>query len=196
MGAQAVAFNDEGKILLIKREDVQCWHLPGGGIEPGETIAETAVREVKEETGLEVRMTRLVGIYCRPNWYRGGDHCAVFAAEYVGGKLQMQTTEVIDAGFYAPENLPSPLIWWAERRIADAISGKTGLVCLQDAVWPFDPKLSADQVREQMRDSVQSPPDFYETHFATVGNLGEVEQLAGLVSPRIDRPRARDVSPD
>jgi 8-oxo-dGTP pyrophosphatase MutT (NUDIX family) len=55
-----------GRILLIKRRDNKLWALPGGGHDVGETIEQTAVREVKEETGLGVEVTALTGIYTDP----------------------------------------------------------------------------------------------------------------------------------
>ncbi len=58
-----VAVIDEDRILLTKREDFEVWCLPGGGVDPGESVAQAAIREAREETGLEVQLTRLVGIY-------------------------------------------------------------------------------------------------------------------------------------
>ena len=60
-----VAVIHEGKILLTQREDFETWILPSGGVEDGESIAQAAIRETKEETGLDVELTRLVGIYSR-----------------------------------------------------------------------------------------------------------------------------------
>ena len=68
-----IAILKDGKILLTKREDFEVWCLPGGIVEPGESVVEAAVREAREETGLEVGLTRLVEIYSRPNW-RDGEH--------------------------------------------------------------------------------------------------------------------------
>ena len=61
--ASAIITNDEGKILLHRRSDNDLWALPGGAMEIGESIAETVVREVKEETGLDVKLEYIVGIY-------------------------------------------------------------------------------------------------------------------------------------
>ena len=60
VGCSAVIFNDEGKVLLTRRLDNGQWCLPSGGMEAGESPAETCIREVFEETGLHVRVTRLV----------------------------------------------------------------------------------------------------------------------------------------
>lgn len=66
VGAEAGLFDDEGRVLLMKRTDDGTWSLPGGFVDPGESPAETAVRETREETGLDVRVTDLVGVYHRP----------------------------------------------------------------------------------------------------------------------------------
>jgi len=58
--------SDDGQILIIRRTDNALWSLPGGGMEPGETVIGCAVREVKEETGIDVEATGLVGIFTNP----------------------------------------------------------------------------------------------------------------------------------
>ena len=63
--AVIVAIIEDEKVLLTKREDFEVWCLPGGGVEDGETLAEGAIREAKEETGLDVELTSLVGVYSR-----------------------------------------------------------------------------------------------------------------------------------
>ena len=64
--ASAVVVDLAGRILLHRRTDNQLWSIPGGGMEIGETIAGTVVREVAEETGLKAEPERLVGIYTNP----------------------------------------------------------------------------------------------------------------------------------
>ncbi|AKC38486.1 Putative MutT/NUDIX-like protein [Mycolicibacterium phlei] len=64
--ASAIVTDEQGRILLIKRRDNTLWALPGGGHDIGESIEQTAIREVKEETGLNVEITGLVGIYTNP----------------------------------------------------------------------------------------------------------------------------------
>src|SRR6478609_2874543 len=58
----AVVTDDQDQIVLIRRRDNDLWALPGGGMELGESILDTAVREVKEETGLDVEVTGLIGV--------------------------------------------------------------------------------------------------------------------------------------
>jgi 8-oxo-dGTP pyrophosphatase MutT (NUDIX family) len=61
-----VVANDAGEILLIRRSDNDNWALPGGAIDLGESVAQAAVRETKEETGIDCEITGLVGIYTDP----------------------------------------------------------------------------------------------------------------------------------
>jgi len=62
----AVVIDEHDRIVLIRRRDNDLWALPGGGMELGESIVDTAVREVKEETGLDVEVTGLIGVYTDP----------------------------------------------------------------------------------------------------------------------------------
>ena len=61
----SVAILKDNRVLLTKREDFEVWCLPGGGVDPGESIPQAAIREAREETGLTVHLTRLVGLYGR-----------------------------------------------------------------------------------------------------------------------------------
>ena len=101
--ASAVVTNDAGEILLQRRSDNDLWALPGGTMDLGERIAETVVREVREETGLEVEVTGIVGVYSDPGHviaYSDGEvrqeFNLCFAARLVGGQLSVsdESTEV------------------------------------------------------------------------------------------------------
>lgn len=176
MGASAVVMNDASEILLVKREDIECWSIPGGTVEPGESIAQTAIREVKEETNIDIELTRLVGIYSRPNWYQGGDHSMLFAAKALNNDIQIQLSEVIEADFFQASNLPEPLLWWHQEKISDAINGVSGITCIQDAIWPFDQQATPDTFRKHLKESNLSKPDYYNQYFTQRGaQHGKVE---------------------
>ena len=64
--ANVIVVNGQGQILLIRRTDNGNWAVPGGGMDLGESITETAVRETREETGIDCEITGLVGIYTDP----------------------------------------------------------------------------------------------------------------------------------
>jgi ADP-ribose pyrophosphatase YjhB (NUDIX family) len=107
----AVVTNDAGDILLQKRTDNGLWALPGGAMDIGESIAETVVREVKEETGLNVEPTGIVGIYTNPRHvieYSNGEvrqqFSVCFKARIRGGSLAI-SDESTDLRFIAPEDL-------------------------------------------------------------------------------------------
>jgi ADP-ribose pyrophosphatase YjhB (NUDIX family) len=109
--ASAVVVNDEGKILLQRRKDNDLWSLPGGAMELGESIAQTIVREVQEESGLRVELVRLVGIYTDPRHliaYSNGEvrqqFSICFACRVIGGELR-RSDESTEIGFFAPEEL-------------------------------------------------------------------------------------------
>jgi ADP-ribose pyrophosphatase YjhB (NUDIX family) len=96
-----VAVFDGGRVLLQLRGDGNVWNLPGGHVEDGESLAEAAVREVLEETGVEVALTRVVGTYSRPRWERGGNHQVLFAARVLSGDPTGFTgPETIEARFF------------------------------------------------------------------------------------------------
>ena len=68
VGASALIFDEaRDRILMTQRSDNSRWCLPGGGMDPGESASETCIREVMEETGLQVQVTRLIGVYTTPD---------------------------------------------------------------------------------------------------------------------------------
>jgi len=97
LGCCAVIFDPSGqKILLTRRADNGRWCLPGGHMQPGESAAETCIRKVKMETGLDVRVVRLVGVYSSPHRlleYADGNRFHLvslsFEAEALGGALAL-----------------------------------------------------------------------------------------------------------
>jgi ADP-ribose pyrophosphatase YjhB (NUDIX family) len=92
VGADAAIFNPQGEILLMERSDGSGWCLPCGWVEPNEKPVETAVREAREETGLEVEVKRLVGVFTRMPGDKNGPHtmiAVVHLCEVVGGELTL-----------------------------------------------------------------------------------------------------------
>lgn len=166
--AVTVVVIDQGRVLLIQREDLKIWALPGGAIDPGESVAQAAVREVREETGLEVVLTRLVGIYARPQWI-GGTHSAIFAAHPVSGMLRPQPEEVIALQYASPEQLPEPFLWWHRQPILDAMHGVGGsVVWTQHAAWPTAIQLTA-QDAYRLRDEGGIPAELLQEAWQYLG---------------------------
>jgi ADP-ribose pyrophosphatase YjhB (NUDIX family) len=92
VGTDAAIFNERGEILLMERSDGSGWCLPCGFVEPGETPVEGIIREVREETGLEIRVKRLVGIFTRKPSAQHGPHTIIMIVhlcEIVAGELTL-----------------------------------------------------------------------------------------------------------
>jgi ADP-ribose pyrophosphatase YjhB (NUDIX family) len=102
----------EGRILVIRRSDNENWALPGGAMDCGETIAQAALRETKEETGIECEILGLVGIYTNPRhvilYTSDGEvrqeFSVVFAARATGGE-PTPSSESLDVRWVAPVEL-------------------------------------------------------------------------------------------
>jgi ADP-ribose pyrophosphatase YjhB (NUDIX family) len=107
----AVVTDANGAILMVHKTDNDLWALPGGGMDLGESITQTVTREVKEETGLEVEVSGIVGIYTDPGHvmaYDDGEvrqQCSVcFIARMIGGSLAT-SSETSEVRFVPPEGL-------------------------------------------------------------------------------------------
>ena len=164
-----VAIMNEGKILLTQREDFEVWCLPGGLVEKGESLVQTARREVLEETGLEVSIERLVGIYSMPGWSNGGSHEITFAGRPSGGELRPDPHEVLAAGWFGPDDLPEAVIPWQLQQIRDALAGVGGSAAWrQEFSWPFPPESGRKEIYRMRDESGLSRQDFYRKHLARV----------------------------
>lgn len=123
--ASTVVANDRGELLLQRRSDNDLWSIPGGAMEPGETIRRTAIREAKEETGLDIEPTHLVGIYSDPGHvieYSDGEvrqeFSVCFAATITSGTLAA-SDESTEVGFFAAEQIADMSMHQSIRRRID-----------------------------------------------------------------------------
>jgi ADP-ribose pyrophosphatase YjhB (NUDIX family) len=116
------------RILLMRRSDNEHWGLPGGYVEPGESVRSAAEREVREETGYEIAVGRLVGVYSDPRAqvidYGDGRrvHAINLCFEAVAGEQRELGTpdETLDFGFFAVDALPQPFVPIHSIRVSDA----------------------------------------------------------------------------
>jgi 8-oxo-dGTP pyrophosphatase MutT (NUDIX family) len=113
MGAGALIFDDQRRVLLGLRGDNWLWGIPAGQMELGETPAGTAVRETYEEIGLRIRVTKLLGVYTGADAmhdYPDGNQVQVagarFLAEVIGGDLKPDGYETLDAQWFDVDHLP------------------------------------------------------------------------------------------
>lgn len=118
MGVRAIILDGDGRVLLIRHSYVPGWHLPGGGVDKGETLAEAMRREVREEVGLTVGEARPLGVYLRLK--RGAsDHVGVFVAEAWSGTPKVDRFELVDAAFFPLDRLPEDTTPATLRRLAE-----------------------------------------------------------------------------
>jgi len=118
-----------GRLLLVQRSDDGTWGLPGGGLEPGESWSDAAVRECREETGWLVQLTGLLGIYSEPDSqihvYPDGRRRHFVGVVFTAKVLQQVTDpdeESVAAGFFDLHGLPEPLFAPDEPVLADLAS--------------------------------------------------------------------------
>lgn len=140
IGVSALIF-EEGCVLLAHRRDIDWWNLPGGGMELGETVEEAVCREVLEETGLEVIVECLVGVYSKP---QKREIVLSFRCRIIGGELTT-TEESRACAYFAPDALPLNTLPKHRQRVADALLNQSHAVIRS--------QLSSSKVDQQL------PPD-------------------------------------
>ncbi|CAL9302676.1 NUDIX domain-containing protein [Streptomyces sp. SudanB91_2054] len=129
--ASAVVADDEGRILLQRRVDNGMWALPGGRMEIGESLPDCAIRETREETGLDVEVVGIVGTYSNPRHVFAYDDGEVrqelsicFLARPVGGQLAV-SDESTDVRWFDPTEVDDlPMVAGVRKRVNDWRSGK------------------------------------------------------------------------
>src|SRR6516164_2382973 len=127
--AAAVAlFDSRGNILLLRRKDNDKWTMPGGTLDFGESLTDCAIREVREETGLQIRITGLIGTYTDPSIliaYSDGEvrqeFSVVYAAEIEAGELKIDAESKEAAWMPLSSAIELPLPESQQRRLKDVI---------------------------------------------------------------------------
>lgn len=129
-GRTAVAIVEfaDRRILLIKRRTVPFkgyWALPGGRVETGESVEEAVVREVKEETGLDIEIIRKIGEYREKGFKDGVEYDytpACFLTKPIGGEIRRQESEIEQIKLVKLEETPRKLAFVHSRMIRDYAS--------------------------------------------------------------------------
>jgi 8-oxo-dGTP pyrophosphatase MutT (NUDIX family) len=109
--ANTIIVNDKNEVLLQQRSEGGLWGLPGGLMELEDTIESCAIREAKEEMGIDVRLTDFVGIFVNPMMrWRKNDRakviCYCFVAEIIGGSVAISDDESVAFGYFPKDSLP------------------------------------------------------------------------------------------
>ena len=115
-GACVLVINEQKKILLQRRMDNDKWGLPGGTLDLGETLEDTAKREVYEEVGLTCNRIELIGVFSGPDLYYRYPHgdevynvTVAYLCDDFSGTLRVDQCEARDARFFAVEELPTDI---------------------------------------------------------------------------------------
>ncbi|MEZ4666742.1 MAG: NUDIX domain-containing protein [Anaerolineae bacterium] len=107
MGVACAVHDDAGHILLSLRGDLNIWNLPGGRLDLGESLEDAAIREVREETGLIIKIERAVGLYYLAGWGRLN---ILYAGWRLGGELLGESDETRANRYFNPDKLPN-MLW-------------------------------------------------------------------------------------
>ncbi|HEY3812546.1 MAG TPA: NUDIX domain-containing protein [Caulobacteraceae bacterium] len=121
LGVRAVVTDETGRVLLVEHTYVPGWHLPGGGVERGETAETAIVRELQEEAGVEpTSPPRLISIHSNETAFRG-DHVLVYRVDAWREVASSAQGEILRRDFFAPDALPHDVTAGTRRRIAEAL---------------------------------------------------------------------------
>jgi ADP-ribose pyrophosphatase YjhB (NUDIX family) len=125
LGVRAVVLDGENRVFLVKHSYVGGWHLPGGGVETGETIRVALQRELAEEGRIEpVGEPTLFGVYLNGHISRR-DHVAVYVVRnFSQDRLPEPNHEIIDCGFFETQTLPPDTTVGTRLRIAEVVENK------------------------------------------------------------------------
>lgn len=124
VGCSVAAFDDDGRVALIKRADNGRWALPGGYAEVGTPPSENAVRELREETGFDGELERLVGVYDNRHFQSTSPYqfyICCFRARIVAGTAT-PSVETVEVVLTSPEDLPEDMSLLQRAMLGDAVA--------------------------------------------------------------------------
>jgi ADP-ribose pyrophosphatase YjhB (NUDIX family) len=123
LGVRAIVRDASGGVLLVRHTYRQGWHLPGGGVERGETLVEAVVRELREEAGvLAQSRPRLQGVFLRRAW-PAGDQVALFEVERWRRGAALDNGEIAEISFFPLDRLPEQMDPATKAKLAEYDAG-------------------------------------------------------------------------
>jgi 8-oxo-dGTP pyrophosphatase MutT (NUDIX family) len=124
LGVRALVITPDRRIFLVKHSYVSGWHLPGGGVEPGETLIDALIRELREEGNLEPTAPPLLHGMFFNDRLSARNHVAVFVVEHFRQiAAPAPNLEIIAHGFFALDDLPNDTTAATRARIIEVIGG-------------------------------------------------------------------------
>jgi ADP-ribose pyrophosphatase YjhB (NUDIX family) len=123
LGVRVLVQDEAGRVLLVRHTYLEGWWLPGGGVDPHETVGEAAVRELHEEAGL-IALSRpeIISVHSNEQFFPG-DHVLIFrVADYETGE-RTSLHEIAEVGFFALDALPDDLNRGTRARLAEIFDG-------------------------------------------------------------------------
>lgn len=122
LGVRGLATDEAGRVLLVRHTYTAGWHLPGGGVEHGETALEALTREMAEEGGIAIGETALHGFFSNHEIFRN-DHVVIYRVLSWTPAAHDSVHEIAERGFFAADALPEGVTPGTQRRIAEALHG-------------------------------------------------------------------------
>ncbi len=125
LGGRGIVVDKQGRVLLIRHGYIKGWHLPGGGVEKGETIETSTMREIVEETGVIVQgKPELHGIFSQHKAFPN-DHVAIYVVrDWEQPTIPKPNMEIKEQGFFALDDLPEGITQGTQDRLDEVFNGK------------------------------------------------------------------------
>jgi 8-oxo-dGTP pyrophosphatase MutT (NUDIX family) len=126
IGVRGLVLDGEGRVFLVKHSYVAGWHLPGGGVEKGETLLAALARELREEGNIELNDTPVLHAMYFNRRISSRDHVALYVVRsFQQTAAPKPNHEIVAHGFFAMQDLPADTSPATRERIAEVVTGRT-----------------------------------------------------------------------